>query len=125
MKCPKCGYEGLELFESKVLGLTITKIQDWDKPYKEIVIPEGYRMIKVWELLKLVESEECNNFLGKYSETYNYFLCAQTKYAKENSRSSWLYLNNNLNFDSVNGDLANYEEVGRVVFVKLEDEKYE
>lgn len=47
MKCKHCGHDieelNYELFESKVLGLTLTKIKDWDKSYNQIIVPEGFR----------------------------------------------------------------------------------
>jgi hypothetical protein len=126
MKCKTCGHEiakteELELFESKVLGLTLTKIQDWNKPYNEIVIPEGFRKIKIWELWQLLESEEMDKFLGDYKGKYNWFWCEQTNYAKKNGYSSGLCLDWNLDLYSVDGGLADSGDGGRVVFVKVKE----
>ena len=109
-----------ELFKSKVLGLTLTKIKTWDKPYNEIIVPEGFRMIKIWELWQLLESKERDKFLGDYKGKYNYVWCEQTNYAKLNNHSSGLCLYGSLSVDSYGGDLAGSSSVGRVVFVKEE-----
>ncbi len=123
MICPHCNKDtdNIELFESKVLGLDITNIQDWDKPYNEIVVPEGYRKIKIWELWELLESEERDDFLGEYKGKYNNFWCEQTNYAKLNNYSSRLCLNGNLGVYSDDDELAGSGDGGRVVFVKIEE----
>lgn len=120
MICPHCRKETgkLELFKSKVLGLTLTKIKDWDKPYNQIVVPEGFRKIKVWELMKLIESKERDSFLGDYKVKYNFIWCEQTNYAKNNNYASGLYLCENLDVYSDGEDLADSVSGGRVVFVK-------
>jgi hypothetical protein len=110
----------MKLFKSKVLDLTITKIIDWNKPYNEIVIPKGFRLIKVWELMKLLESKERDKFLDSYKSKYNWFWCEQTTYAKANNYFSWLYMDGDLYIGSNSEYLASSYSDGRVVFVKLE-----
>jgi len=119
MKCSKCHQEIIEeLFESKVLGLTLTKIQDWDKPYNEIVVPEGFRKIKVEELWKLLDSEEADSLLGDYKGKFNFFWCEQTKNDKLNKYARRLYLGGSLNLDSYVVNLDVSYDSGRLVFVK-------
>ena len=98
--------------------MIIPKILDWDKPYNEIVIPKGMRLIKLWELFKLLDSKYSDKFLGNYKGKWNYFWCEQTKYAKLNNRSSGLCLVRGLDLYSGDVSLAYSDDCGRVVFVK-------
>ncbi len=123
MKCKHCGSEikKPKLFKSKVLNLELTQIQDWDKPYNEIEIPKGFRLIKVEELWKLLDSKEADSFLGNYKGEYNWFHCAQTKNDKREKWGRRLCLGRGLNLSSDDEDLASSYGDGRVVFV-LEDD---
>lgn len=123
MKCEKCGQEVKETQELKFtkypeFGIEVSQIIDWDKPYNEIQIPNGCRLPEVWELWRLLESEYSDKFLGKYRGEYSWFWCKQTKYAKENNRSSGLYLHWGSYLGSACEDLADSDSDGRCVFVR-------
>ena len=111
----------MKLFKFKNLEITYPK--SWTKPYNEIVIPEGFRLIRVWELWELLESEQAEEFLGPLKDEYCLFWCEQTRYAKRFDFSSRLYLDGNLNVYSDNDDLADPNSNGQVVFVKEEVKK--
>jgi len=116
------GYKIIEPKEQKLLkipelNIEVTKIQDWIKPYNEIVIPKGFRLIEDYELMWLIR-KATTKFLGKYKGEYNYFWIAQTPYVKANNYSSGLYLNGNLGLYLYDDGLSDSDEDGRVVFVR-------
>ncbi len=121
--CLSCGQEVKETGELKFteypeFGIEVSQIIDWDKPYNEIVVPEGCRLMDVWELWRLLESKYSDAFLGAYKGKYNYFWCEQTKYAKENNYSSGLSLYWYSYLLSYYEDLASSHSYGRVAFVR-------
>ena len=112
----------------KEWNLEITPIQDWNKPYNQIIIPKGFRKIKVWELWRLLESKYADEFLGDYKGEYNRFWCEQTNYDKEdkeNGYSRWLYFDWSLDLGSGNDVLADSNVNGRVIFCKDIGDKYD
>ena len=122
MKCKTCGHEMKEEpIKIKELNLEVQRPQKWVKPYNEIVIPKGWRNIKVWELWFILDgSKYMDNFLGYYKGKYNYFYCEQTSWAKKNNRLSRLSLDGDLVLYSgwSGGDLGNSDGDGRVVFCR-------
>jgi hypothetical protein len=93
-------------------------IKHENKTFKEISIPKGCRLMRIWEFAKLIESKESDEFLGEFKGQYNYFFLEQTKYAKANSFivGACLYGGGAWNYD--NGSLANSSDDGRVVFCR-------
>jgi len=110
-----------KLFKFKNLELTYP--QSWTKQYNEIVIPEGFRLIRIWELWELLESKQADDFLGDLKGKFCYFWCEQTSYAKKYSFSSGLFLGRYLSVVSSNEYLANSNSYGQVVMVKLKENK--
>lgn len=98
----------------KFKDLEITRIIDWDKSYDEIVIPKGFRLIKIQELVEILESDQEDEFLGAYKDKFGYFWCAKNKHgvlrlsrgSSGNWYASW----------AVRGSV----DAGRVVYVKKE-----
>jgi hypothetical protein len=93
-------------------------IKHENKTFKEIKIPKGCRLMRVWEFAKLIESNESDEFLGEFKEQYNYFFLEQTKYAKANSLVARVYLNRDGDWDFGNDDLADSDDDGRIVFCR-------
>jgi phage terminase large subunit-like protein len=92
-------------------------IKHENKTFKEISIPKGCRLIKIWEFAKLIESDESDEFLGEFKGLYNYFFLEQTKYAKANNYLFRACLNcDGIWFAHVG--LANSNGNGRVVFCR-------
>jgi len=100
--------------------LKVSNIIKWTKPYDEIIVPRGCRLIKQWELFKLLEEdyEIADEFLGDYKGKYNLFWTEQSRFAKSYNYTSGLYLGGGLYLSSGNEDLAYSDVGGRVVFVK-------
>lgn len=107
LKIPEIGYE-------------FTEIQDWDKPYRDIVAPKGWELIEIWQLAYILESKYADRFLGEYKDNYSCFWTKQTKHAKENNYSNRLYRGRNGNWGGSIwfGSLANSDAGGRVVFAR-------
>lgn len=119
-KCKHCGHEIEEKKTIKMpeFNIEITEIQDWSKPYNEIIAPKGFRKIEVWELWRILDSKYRDKVLGEYKEKSNYFWCEQTEYDKRNNYSRWLYLSRGLNLGSNNDVLAVSYSGGRVIFCR-------
>src|SRR3990167_4333213 len=105
MKCKYCKQEMPEKISKTMaindLGLEVTYPIEWTKPYDEIIIPKGWRKIKVWELWFILDgSKYMDKFLGEYKGQFNYFWCEQTDYAKKNDYASGLSLYRNLDLSS-------------------------
>jgi len=47
--------KSLKPFKCKELNLEITPLKEWTKPYNEIVIPKGWRLLKTHECIFLIE----------------------------------------------------------------------
>lgn len=110
-----------KLFKFK--NLEITQIQDWNKPYNQIIIPSGFRLIKVQELIDLLESDSAGKFLGDYKDKHNWFWCEQTKYDKLNNYSRRLFRGRGGSWDAFWSGLGYSDAGGRVVFVKEKNGK--
>jgi len=93
-------------------------IKHENKTFKEISIPKGCRLMRIWEFAKLIESDERDEFLGEFKGQYNYFFLEQTKYGKANSFIARACLCRNGGWGSGNGDLACSNDNGRVVFCR-------
>ena len=111
----------MKTIKIKELGIEVTYPIVWTKPYNEIIIPKGWRKIKVWELWFILDgSKYMDEFLGDFNGKYNYFWCEQTDYAKNNNYASRLYLNWVLVLDSGDwgGSLSDSNDDGRVCLVR-------
>ena len=75
--------ESLKSFRCKELNLEITPLKKWTKPYNEIVIPKGWRLLKTHEYFYLIEEGYENQLIGKFKNEYNYAWTQQTNYAKK------------------------------------------
>ena len=99
-------------------NVELSNIQDWDEPYDKIVIPKGCRLMEAWEFAKLIESEESDDFLGKYKGKFSYFWLNQSKYCKTNNFSFRVCLDSGsfwgVGYDLLEGSGGD----GRVVFVR-------
>jgi hypothetical protein len=93
-------------------------IKHENKTFKEINIPKGCRLMRIWEFAKLIESSESDKFLGEFKGQCNYFFLEQTKYAKANNHTSRAYLYGGGDWCSGNDDLACSDDDGRVVFCR-------
>lgn len=98
--------------------IEVSQIIDWNKPYKDIIIPQGLRLIKIQELIEILESSEEKQFLEKYKEIYNYFWCYQTKYDKNFAGARRLYRGSGGDWFAGWYDLDGSGVAGRVVFVR-------
>ena len=94
-------------------NIEVSEIINCNKSFNEIEIPKGCRLIKIQEIITLLESEEENEFLGDYKNRYSYFLTINKnesvrgvgRYGGGDWGAGW-YLP------------GNSGSVGRVVFVK-------
>lgn len=81
----------VETIKIPELNLEVTRTQEWTKPYNKIIVPEGWRKIKVQELWFILDgSKYVDDFLGDFKGKWNRFWCEQTHYDKENNYSRWL-----------------------------------
>ena len=125
-RCKTCGHEiepKMETMKIKEFNLEITKPITWTKTFGEIVIPKGFRLFKLWELWRLLESKYGDEFLGEFKGQCNYFFCEQTKYAKKKNFLSGLYLYGVLDLYSISDSLAGSSGSGRVAFCRDLKEK--
>ena len=110
--------ESLKTFKCKELNLEITPVKEWTKPYNEIVIPKGWRLLKTHECIFLIEEGYKNELIRKLKE-YNWIWVQQTNYAKENNYSSGVYFCRSGNVGSYYvGYLRNSDDDGRVAFCR-------
>jgi hypothetical protein len=93
-------------------------IKHENKTFKEISIPKGCRLMRIWEFAKLIESDERDEFLGEFKGQYNYFFLEQTKYGKANSFIARAYLSRGGGWSSNDDDWASSDNSGRVVFCR-------
>jgi hypothetical protein len=93
-------------------------IKHENKTFKEISMPKGCRLMRIWEFAKLIESDESDEFLGEFKGQYNYFFLEQTKYAKANNYLFRAYLNSVGDWSARDGNLADSNGDGRVVFCR-------
>jgi hypothetical protein len=106
----------METKKIKELNIRITKPEIWIKPYKDIVIPKGMRLIKVWELFWIFESKY-KDFL--FSEKgWLDFACKQLDCDIKNNYSRWVYRSGDGDLVAGGGSLLSASSDGRVVFVK-------
>ncbi len=113
--------ESLKSFRCKELNLEITPLKKWTKPYNEIVIPKGWRLLKTHEYFYLIEEGYENQLIGKFKNEYNYAWTQQTNYAKKNNYESWVYLDRDAEVDSNDDDLRGSLGNGRVAFCRKLD----
>jgi len=104
------------------LKLEIEKLQkqlaELENQIKEISMPKGCRLMRIWEFAKLIESDESDEFLGEFKEQYKYFFLEQTKYGKANSLIARAYLRRDGNWNSSYDDLTGSDDDGQVVFCR-------
>jgi hypothetical protein len=93
-------------------------IKHENKTFKEISIPKGCRLIRIWEFAKLIESDESDEFLGEFKGQYNYFFLEQTKHGKANSFVARAFLDRVGDWGSDSVNLAYSNDNGRVVFCR-------
>ena len=110
--------KSLKPFKCKELNLEITPLKEWTKPYNEIVIPKGWRLLKTHECIFLIEEGYRDELIGKFKKDCNYIYVQQTNYAKENNYSSSVYFGRNGSVDSDDGNLQNSFDDGRVAFCR-------
>ena len=108
--------ESLKTFKCKELNLEITPVKEWTKPYNEIVIPKGWRLLKTHECIFLIEEGYKNELIRKLKE-YNWIWVQQTNYAKENNYSSRVYFDGG-GVGSDSGGLQVSLDNGRVAFCR-------
>ena len=113
--------ESLKSFRCKELNLEITPLKEWTKPYNEIVIPKGWRLLKTHEYFYLIEEGYENQLIGKFKNEYNYAWTQQTNYAKKNNYESWVYFDRNGYVGSSDGGLQGSYDDGRVAFCRKLD----
>ena len=113
--------ESLKSFRCKELNLEITPLKEWTKPYNEIVIPKGWRLLKTHEYFYLIEEGYENQLIGKFKNEYNYAWTQQTNYAKKNNYASRVFLYGDAEVSSGYGDLQNSNDYGRVAFCRKLD----
>ena len=113
--------ESLKSFRCKELNLEITPLKEWTKPYNEIVIPKGWRLLKTHEYFYLIEEGYENQLIGKFKNEYNYAWTQQTNYAKKNNYASWVCFGRSGSVYSVDDDLQNSYDNGRVAFCRKLD----
>ena len=120
MKCKHCGQEIPKEKPLKIpeLKINVFPIQDYKGRYEDIKIPNGKRLIKVWELIWILDSKYDKQFLGNYKGKDNFFWCKQLKYDKQNKRSRGLTLYGDLDLSSYWDYLPVSNAGGRVVFVE-------
>ena len=113
--------ESLKSFRCKELNLEITPLKEWTKPYNEIVIPKGWRLLKTHEYFYLIEEGYENQLIGKFKNEYNYAWTQQTNYAKKNNYASRVYFDRNGIVYSNYDYLQNSYDNGRVAFCRKLD----
>ena len=111
----------------KELSIEVTPLEKWTKPYNQIEIPEGYRLLRLSEFLYIWENENYRNvFLKDYLDKpeWKVIWLEQLWNDKRNKWSRRVYLDGSLNLESSGGNLAYSDEYGRVAFVRdLKKEK--
>jgi len=110
--------KSLKPFKCKELNLEITPLKEWTKPYNEIVIPKGWRLLKTHECIFLIEEGYRDELIGKFKKDCNYIYVQQTNYAKKNNYLSMVYFNRRGSINSYNDDLQNSNDNGRVAFCR-------
>lgn len=99
-------------------NLEVSQIKDHQETFDKIVIPQGCRLMRIWEFAKLIESDESDEFLGDYKGKWSYFYLEQTKYAKKNNYVASACVVRDGDWVSIDVDLAYSGDDGRVVFVR-------
>jgi len=93
-------------------------IKHENKTFKEIKMPKGCRLMRIWEFAKLIESDESDEFLGEFKGLYGYVFLEQTKYAKANNYLFRVYLGGGGGWGAHDGGLACSSNDSRVVFCR-------
>jgi hypothetical protein len=120
MKCKHCGQE---IEEEKTL-----KVKEWNlefsypikhtETYDEIVVPKGWRLPFLWELVRLVQSEYSDWILDYEKRCFRYFYTKQTKEDISKNVVQWLYRNGVGHWDASWYSLLYSNSDGRVIFVR-------
>ena len=110
--------ENLKTFKCKKLNLEITPLKEWTKPYNKIIIPKGWRLLKIYEFAYLIEEGYKKELIGKFINKYNYIWLQQNKYAKDNNYSFRAYLDGDGDWYAGDGDLPGSDVDGRVAFCR-------
>jgi len=109
--------KNLKPFICKELNLEITPLKEWTKPYSQIIIPKGWRMLKTHECIFLLEEGYKDKLIGKFKE-YNWIWVQQTNYAKEKKYSSRVCFYWNGIVVSYDDNLQYSDDIGRVAFCR-------
>ena len=110
--------KSLKPFKCKELNLEITPLKEWTKPYNEIVIPKGWRLLKTHECIFLIEEGYRDELIGKFKKDCNYIYVQQTNYAKKNNYLSRVYFYWNGSVNSNNDNLQGSSGNCRVAFCR-------
>jgi len=110
--------KSLKPFKCKELNLEITPLKEWTKPYNEIVIPKGWRLLKTHECIFLIEEGYRDELIGKFKKDCNYIYVQQTNYAKKNNYLSRVYFYWSGSVNSSYDNLQNSNDDGRVAFCR-------
>lgn len=109
----------MKTFFIPVLNIDITPLQEWTKPYNEIVIPKGYRLAHDWEVIYIARQEKYARLLfPNIGEQYYFVWCHQTPSDVTKGYARRLCLDGDLDLDSYGGVLAGSGGDGRVAFVR-------
>jgi len=116
--CKHCGavIEGAEWLKIPELKIEVSKPKEYTKPYNEMEIPEGCRLVKIWELFWIYESKYKDFIFGE--DGYVNFACEQLDIDKKNKWSRWLCRSRYDDLFARVDNLLYADEDGRVVFVR-------
>jgi len=110
--------ENLKTFKCKKLNLEIAPLKEWTKSYNKIIIPKGWRLLKIYEFAYLIEEGYKKELIGKFINEYNHIWLQQTKYAKDNNYSFGAYLGDDGNWYASDDGLPSSVDYGRVAFCR-------
>ena len=99
-------------------NLEWSEIKKWNKTFREIKIPKGWRLPKITELLEVYETEKAEKFDKEYKKKWHWIYCQQTKFAKENNYLSRVCFDWGGDVDSYYDVLRDSDDDGRVVFCR-------
>jgi len=99
-------------------NLEWSEIKKWDKTFREIEIPKGWRLPTVTRLKSIYKTDKAEEFDKEYKKKWHWIYCQQTKYAKENNYMSRVFLIGDGVLVADGGDLSDSSDNGRVVFCR-------